>query len=1039
MRQAWRFRTGDGIMMRGVKRLQGFLAAVIVLAVTFFASGSVLVSAATTEAGSSVTVATDAGTSDTVTYTSVHDPGVVVGYVESSVTSISSDTVVVGEADETYNKEVYFVFGSHCAWSYSWDLMNWTSFRNNINSNYETLFAAEFAWAAMGDSAYDASGNMWAPDVTWNPDYVNEDGSTGAWCMYMSINGCSWNSSICLLTADSLSGDWTYVGTVLYSGFTEEETHDYTRTDYVDVTGDEELAERYQTTAYTCYDDETACTDTTWNSDYGAHAIDPCVVFDEDGNLYMTYGSWSGGIYMIELAESTGLRDNSVEYENTDTQDPYMGYKLAGGNSVSGEGSYICKIGDYYYLFITYGGLESDGGYNMRYYRSESIIGDYVDINGTSALEAGSDYYSQAGVRTMSYYSWDYMTYGYAAEGHNSVLVDDDGGIYLVYHARSTDGTEGHSVRVHQMFVTEDGWLTVAPFEYSGESLSSVSTSDVAGMYEVIFQDETSYGGLGCNTGVAMYFASNGTVSGSGYSGTWSWSSSKGAPYVDVTINGATYEGVFVEQRMENEAAAGASAATAYSLGDSVMTFSILQMTDTNGTSASNYQLSVWGFQYTETPTISSVSGTSTGVKISWASQTYAEKYIVYRKTASGSWTKLTTTTSRTYTDTTASSGTLYYYTVGYISCGGTYTSSYGTHTKSIRWLAQPEKPTLSATSSGLKVSWSAVSGAQKYIIYRRVGSNPWSEYATTTSASYTDTSVSNNKTYSYSIRAYYSSSVQSTYNSTGSSFTYHKATSISSVTNTSSGVKVVWSKVSGASTYQVWRKTSSGSWTRLTTTSSTSYTDTSAKSGTKYYYRVRVYQSSVSYSAYSSSKARTFVKRPTLSSVKNASSGVTVSWGKVSGATKYYVYRKTSSGSWSKIASTTSTSYTDKKATNGTLYYYSVTAVCNSTQSVKAASKKTVRLTVPTISSMKTVTSKSLTVTYKKNSKATGYQIQYSTSSSFSSTKTVWVKSSSTLSKKLTGLTKGKKYYVRIRAYKTVSGTKYYSAWSAKSKTVTK
>ncbi len=1018
--------------MRRAKRMQGFLAAIAVMMVTaMLLLGAEPISAATT-------TTTDAGTSDTVTYNSVHDPSVVVGYVESSVTSITSDTIVAGVADETYNKEVYFLFGSHMAWSYSWDLMNWTSFRNNISTSYKTLFAAEFEWAGMGDSVYDPSGNMWAPDVIWNADYVNEDGSKGAWCMYMSINGCSWNSSTCLLTSDSLSGNWSYVGTVIYSGFTEESTHDYTLTDYTAVTGDTELAERYQTTAYTCYDDETACEDTTWNSNYGAHAIDPCLAYDDEGNLYMAYGSWSGGIYMIALDASTGLRDYDVTYSNTDTSDPYMGYKLAGGNSVPGEGVYISKIGDYYYLFLSYGGLDSDGGYNMRYYRSESLFGDYVDINGTSALSATSSYYSQVGVRTMAYYSWDYMTYGYAAEGHCSVLVDDDGSIYLVYHTRSTDGTEGHSVRVHQMFVTEDDWLVVAPFEYSGETLSSVSTSDVAGMYEVIFQDETSYGGLGCNTGVAINFASDGTVSGSGYTGTWSWSSSKGAPYVDVTINGAAYEGVFVEQRMENEAAAGASTGTAYSLGDTVMTFSIIQMTDTNGASTSNYQLSVWGFQYTETPAVSSLTNTSTGVKISWESQTYAEQYIVYRKTSSGSWTKLTTTSSRTYTDTTASSGTLYYYTIGYTSCDGTFTSGYGTHTKSIRRLAQPGVPTISATSSGLKVSWTAVGGAQKYIIYRKVGSNTWAEYTTTTSTSYTDTSVSNGKTYSYSIRAYYSSSVQSTYSTTGSTFTYHKATTISSVTNTSTGVKVTWSKVSGASTYEISRKTASGSWSRLTTTSGTSYTDTTAKNGTKYYYRVRVYQSSVNCSAYSASKARTYVKRPTLSSIKNTSTGVQISWGKVSGATKYYVYRKTSSGDWKKLGSTTSTSYTDKKATNGTLYYYSVTAV-NSAESAKAASKKTVRLTVPTISSMSTVTSKSLTVKYAKNSKATGYQLQYATKSSFTNAKTVWIKSNSTLSKKITGLTKGKKYYVRIRAYKTVSGTKYYSAWSAKSKTVTK
>ena len=73
------------------------------------------------------------------------------------------------------------------------------------------------------------------------------------------------------------------------------------------------------------------------------------------------------------------------------------------------------------------------------------------------------------------------------------------------------------------------------------------------------------------------------------------------------------------------------------------------------------------------------------------------------------------------------------------------------------------------------------------------------------------------------------------------------------------------------------------------------------------------------------------------------------------------------------------------------------------------------------------------MTVKWGKNSKATGYQIQYSTGSSFSSYKTVTVSGASSVSRVIGSLTKGKTYYVRVRAYKTVSGTKYYSAWSAK------
>jgi hypothetical protein len=71
--------------------------------------------------------------------------------------------------------------------------------------------------------------------------------------------------------------------------------------------------------------------------------------------------------------------------------------------------------------------------------------------------------------------------------------------------------------------------------------------------------------------------------------------------------------------------------------------------------------------------------------------------------------------------------------------------------------------------------------------------------------------------------------------------------------------------------------------------------------------------------------------------------------------------------------------------------------------------------------------------VKWGKNTKATGYQIQYSTSSTFASgKKTVTVKGAANVSKTISSLTAKKKYYVRVRAYKTVSGKNYYSAWSA-------
>ena len=425
----------------------------------------------------------------------------------------------------------YYIFGSHMAWARSKDLINWQTFTNNINRNYSKLFADPAKWSARGSSSYDLSGNLWAPDVIWN-DTMKK------WCMYMSVNGDNFYSSIVLLTADNIEGPYTYVGPVVYSGFT---TATAAETDFAKVMGTNTVDERY-----------TRYRNSERNRTYGTNAIDPCVTYDEKGDLWMSYGSWYGGIYMLKLDKTTGLRDYTKTYTlNEGVSDPYQGIKLAGGDHSSGEASYLEKIGDYWYLFMSYGGLVASGGYNMRVFRSESIEGPYVDLSGDKANYAS--YYNNingtVGNRLMTYYKWSYMTNGQVAQGHNSAFVDNDGRVYVIYHTRFDDGTEGHQVRVRQLFVNKDGWLVTAPFEYSGEKLSTVSAADVAGKYEVLFHTSTNNESLECVTGKMVTFKEDGTISGA-YEGTWKL---EGGYYATLTIGGKEYKGVFVEQTIEDQ------------------------------------------------------------------------------------------------------------------------------------------------------------------------------------------------------------------------------------------------------------------------------------------------------------------------------------------------------------------------------------------------------------------------------------------------------------------------------------------------------
>ena len=101
---------------------------------------------------------------------------------------------------------------------------------------------------------------------------------------------------------------------------------------------------------------------------------------------------------------------------------------------------------------------------------------------------------------------------------------------------------------------------------------------------------------------------------------------------------------------------------------------------------------------------------------------------------------------------------------------------------------------------------------------------------------------------------------------------------------------------------------------------------------------------------------------------------------------------------------------------------------------------KKTFKI-VPTKQVITSVTAKTkaFAVKWTKDLNVHGYQIKYSTKSDFSGGKSVYVKKNTTVSKTFTGLTAKKTYYVKVRSYKTVNGTKYYSSWSSAKKVKTK
>ena len=447
----------------------------------------------------------------------------------------------------------YYVFGSHIDAARSSDLQNWERFTNGYTTpnnvefgNLSQNLKKAFDWA--GEDLGDCEGGfaVWAPDVYWDEQYINSDGTKGAYLMYFCTSS-TWNTSVIAYAASKeVTGPYTFVDTLIYSGFTSNDTYAKSKTKNVNrkytSTNIDELMGSGQVSF-----------NNSWFADGGynyrefPNAIDPTIYTDTDGKMYMVYGSWSGGIFTLEMDPATGKCIHPKSGTTSDGRmiDSYFGTKLSGGYHKSGEGPFIeyNPDTDYYYLWETYGGLLSDGGYNMRVFRSKFPTGPFLDPAGNSPIQTASTKLDNFGLKVMGNYKFSSLNKAYMACGHNSVLRDDDGQWYLLYHARFDDGTEYHEVRVHQMYFNADGWPVVSPFEYSGDKISfkGYNEEDIVGEYEFINHGNATDGKI--ITPQKIKLNADHTITGDA-SGKWEEDSGRAAAVFTIGIQ--KYSGYFM-------------------------------------------------------------------------------------------------------------------------------------------------------------------------------------------------------------------------------------------------------------------------------------------------------------------------------------------------------------------------------------------------------------------------------------------------------------------------------------------------------------
>ena len=374
----------------------------------------------------------------------VHDPSIVsvieVTFADGTVKEYPEDFNIASLSNVASTRAAYWIFGTHFDNAKSYDLKNWTQISSEasitmfgtdesgndlvINNNGVSAYQLRQDYPEFDAMCYysgfaDDAGDSWAGDVVWN-------NSTQKWNYFGSVSSVgSMKSTIFFASSDHLSGGFVFGNDandhadcfVLVSGFDDstKNAHPYLTANYTTIVAPNSNNEEFNgsTVGYPITSGRFEQINwTNTNTSAYPNSIDPGVFYDKDGNMWMSYGSWHNGIWIIPLSDSNSLPDYSritVSGSNISNSagteyDAYNGVKIANPETTvnsSGEGPFIVydKTAGVYLMTVTYGGLTESAGYNTRCFYSNYPDGPYIDASGTQAT---TDSNSQSNSKTKT-------------------------------------------------------------------------------------------------------------------------------------------------------------------------------------------------------------------------------------------------------------------------------------------------------------------------------------------------------------------------------------------------------------------------------------------------------------------------------------------------------------------------------------------------------------------------------------------------------------------------------------------------------------
>lgn len=320
--------------------------------------------------------------------------------------------------------------------------------------------------------------------------------------------------------------------------------------------------------------------------------------------------------------------------------------------------------------------------------------------------------------------------------------------------------------------------------------------------------------------------------------------------------------------------------------------------------------------------------------QLKWNAVSGAAKYWVYRSTDGVNFKYYDSTAKTSYTNTGALLGTKYHYRVKAVAVvNGKNVASADSGTKSL--FTTPAAPGVSIyrVNGKPQLKWSAVTGAEKYWIYRSTDGVNFKYYDSTTGTSYTNCIAASGTEYYYKVKAaavVNGKDIASDFSNTKSLFTTPAAPSVS-ITTSKGKPKLTWKAVKGADNYYIYRSTDGKNFKYYNKTDEAGYTNYSTNIGTTYYYKVRAVKTIDGNDHKSDfSAVRSIQCRPAAVnlSISRSYGKPKLTWDAVADADKYWIYRSTDGKNFKYYDTTTKTSYINSGAAFNTIYCYKVKAV---------------------------------------------------------------------------------------------------------------